>query len=489
MLVLSNKRGKNHPLPGREIRSKDDLQMEKYEVLFRNNTIGTSCFFKPMNPPPFSLTNVTEHNSHSACTSNDSNSVVITPGNQNKADNLPLPNYHDASTHEGNATHDAAILLTSIKNLAHKEISCKPRSVSIHLPSIPDLERHFKRPSSSPQQGITVDKVMMASFTKCIPRTSEACLTSRLSVPMSDTSRIRTVSMDSHHQFENEAQRSDSPPSRPKALIQVSKATTSSPQKYVPIQAVEHQSFCVSPNVPSSLSALHVIPTETLKSPKRNVDRRKRYLDAHKEEELEASHEDEENGSGILAECQNIVLNENVPRNGKQKHNHSGPPTKKQKLSATATTATSAARQTPKSQDHPQDSSANAKAILRKKFSWKNYPELEEFLIANREEYLRHSALNYTMEQKQYNNRLTERLIELASECGYVFDQDSFTFVSIRDRIRCYFKSYVQSRKKRGVIIGYAAKKAGLLDEQKLEKNSGSKAKIVSVSKPRGKKL
>ncbi|KAG7338475.1 hypothetical protein IV203_011105, partial [Nitzschia inconspicua] len=48
--------------------------------------------------------------------------------------------------------------------------------------------------------------------------------------------------------------------------------------------------------------------------------------------------------------------------------------------------------------------------IHRKKFSWKNYPEWEAFLIANREEYLRHSALNYTVQQKQYNNRLTERL-------------------------------------------------------------------------------
>eukprot|EP00428_Durinskia_dybowskii_P045903 CAMPEP_0170340442 /NCGR_PEP_ID=MMETSP0116_2-20130129/71327_1 /TAXON_ID=400756 /ORGANISM="Durinskia baltica, Strain CSIRO CS-38" /LENGTH=245 /DNA_ID=CAMNT_0010593957 /DNA_START=62 /DNA_END=796 /DNA_ORIENTATION=+ len=44
-------------------------------------------------------------------------------------------------------------------------------------------------------------------------------------------------------------------------------------------------------------------------------------------------------------------------------------------------------------------------------FSWKNYPELEAFLIANREEYLRHSALNYTVQQKQYNNRLTEQLL------------------------------------------------------------------------------
>jgi hypothetical protein len=100
-------------------------------------------------------------------------------------------------------------------------------------------------------------------------------------------------------------------------------------------------------------------------------------------------------------------------------------------------------------------------------------------LIANREEYLRHSALNYTMQQKQYNNRLTERLIELAAEHGYVFDKDAFSFVVVRDRIRCYFKSYVQSAKKRGVIIGYAARKAGLLTEEELEKSAGITGRIV----------
>eukprot|EP00934_Nitzschia_sp_Nitz4_P007021 Nitzschia sp. Nitz4//scaffold45_size130396//12977//14086//NITZ4_003429-RA/size130396-snap-gene-0.134-mRNA-1//-1//CDS//3329552338//7011//frame0 len=106
--------------------------------------------------------------------------------------------------------------------------------------------------------------------------------------------------------------------------------------------------------------------------------------------------------------------------------------------------------------------------IGRKKFSWKNYPELEAFLIANREEYLRHSALNYTVQQKQYNNRLTEQLLELAAEHGYIFDEVEFSFVTVRDRIRCYFKSYVQSAKKRGITVGYAARKAGLLSDDDL---------------------
>lgn len=90
------------------------------------------------------------------------------------------------------------------------------------------------------------------------------------------------------------------------------------------------------------------------------------------------------------------------------------------------------------------------KTILRKKFSWKHYPELERFLIANRDEYLRHSSMNYTAEQKQYNNWLTEQLLAVAAEHHYVFDQEEFNFVAIRDRIRCYYKSYVQTARKRG---------------------------------------
>lgn len=112
----------------------------------------------------------------------------------------------------------------------------------------------------------------------------------------------------------------------------------------------------------------------------------------------------------------------------------------------------------------PSEEPRQKTIILRRKFSWKHYPELEAFLIANREEYLRHSALNYTIQQKQYNNRLTERLLELAARHNYVFDEEVFSFVAVRDRIRCYYKSYVQSAKKRGVLIGYGSKKKlGLL--------------------------
>lgn len=107
--------------------------------------------------------------------------------------------------------------------------------------------------------------------------------------------------------------------------------------------------------------------------------------------------------------------------------------------------------------------------------------ELEAFLVANREEYLRHSALNYTIQQKQYNNRLTERMLELAADHGYIFDESEFSFVTVRDRIRCYFKSYVQSAKKRGIIIGYAARKAGLLSTEELERSAETKGEIFSA--------
>ena len=115
------------------------------------------------------------------------------------------------------------------------------------------------------------------------------------------------------------------------------------------------------------------------------------------------------------------------------------------------------------------------KTVLRKKFSWKHYPELERFLIANRDEYLKHSSMNYTAEQKQYNNWLTERLLEVAAEHHYAFDPEDFNFVAIRDRIRCYYKSYVQTARKRGLNLpSKAAEGAGVPPSSKKAKTRSS---------------
>lgn len=74
-------------------------------------------------------------------------------------------------------------------------------------------------------------------------------------------------------------------------------------------------------------------------------------------------------------------------------------------------------------------------------------------MIENRDDYLKFSSRNYTVEQKQFNNHLTERLIDLAEKHNYIFDQEDFNFVAIRDRIRCYYKSYVQTARKRGLAL------------------------------------
>jgi len=116
--------------------------------------------------------------------------------------------------------------------------------------------------------------------------------------------------------------------------------------------------------------------------------------------------------------------------------------------------------------------------VLPAKFSWKKYPELEQFLLVNRDQYLQHSALNYTFEQKRYNNELTQRLLKLASDCGYYFDRKIFSFVAVRDRIRCYYKSYVQSMKKKGIIIGYAATKKHTATTKKKKKSNVSSKNV-----------
>jgi hypothetical protein len=92
------------------------------------------------------------------------------------------------------------------------------------------------------------------------------------------------------------------------------------------------------------------------------------------------------------------------------------------------------------------------KGTLRKKFSWKSFPELETYLIDHRAQYLEYSAsLNYTKAQKIYNNKLTQGLLDLAAAEGYTFE--GFSFAAVRDRIRCFYKSYVQAtkKKKRGI--------------------------------------
>ena len=101
--------------------------------------------------------------------------------------------------------------------------------------------------------------------------------------------------------------------------------------------------------------------------------------------------------------------------------------------------------------------------IIRKKFVWKDYPKLEEYLIAKRTDFFRRSFRHSTsparyadtVGQQNFNNRLTEGLLELAAKLNYVFDETCFDFASVRNRIRTYYTSKVYYSKKQGVdIIG-----------------------------------
>jgi hypothetical protein len=98
--------------------------------------------------------------------------------------------------------------------------------------------------------------------------------------------------------------------------------------------------------------------------------------------------------------------------------------------------------------------------------------------------------MNYTQEQKQYNNDLTERLLEVANKHNYEFDPNDFNFVSIRDRIRCYYKSYVQNCKKRGITVpckDTEGKKVKLPNESELHDDdaAGSEPKENDTSESR----
>jgi hypothetical protein len=54
------------------------------------------------------------------------------------------------------------------------------------------------------------------------------------------------------------------------------------------------------------------------------------------------------------------------------------------------------------------------------------------------------------VQQRQFNNNLTERLLEVATQYGYLFDTQDFTFVTVRDRIRCFYNCFVYSQKRKG---------------------------------------
>ena len=98
-------------------------------------------------------------------------------------------------------------------------------------------------------------------------------------------------------------------------------------------------------------------------------------------------------------------------------------------------------------QRHQFERSINSKPIiLQKTFFFRDYHELEDYLLSNRTEYLESKG---NTEQRNYTNNLTKGLLELAAKLNYVFDESCFDFVAVRKRVVSFYNSFVQNSKKR----------------------------------------
>ncbi len=305
-------------------------------------------------------------------------------------------------------THDVAALLTSIRNLIHKEDTSDPVSV---MPKLPSFKKHSKRDN---------DKMEVQHI--------------RASLSLART-RIRAVANDTHSTIDS--------------------SQCSAASIHVDMDKEDNRSKPCADALPPSLPPfpkLEVMGGTRSPRCRRGLALRKRQpledcsnfflIDTDDEN---SSEDKDAHGRSSKSKSQTSVVKRPKPRvttasvRSQEIDNHESKTTPSTTYTRVSTITAMNTTTTP----------GMSKFILRKSFSWKSYPELEAFLIENRDEYFQHSALNYTMEQKLYNNRLTGRMIVIAKSCGYVFDPDFFTFSKIRDRIRCYFKTYVQSLKKR----------------------------------------
>lgn len=413
---------------------------KKYESFFIRQRNGIDNRFTPSNPPPFTLSQVQEREPFKT---NDAYfekmpACVASSENRVSKEEQVLETLY---TSTGQDTHRAALLLTSIRNLiVEDELQDSNQCPSFMLPNISHTEKKMK--------GKDRKNVRIAKFSQ-----KNKLISSRLPPLSTLQNRIRSVSMDFRSYEKN-----------------VSTLHTPRPQILKEGKPV----FVSPPTSPSLRPVSFSVTDEPLLKKRKDPDTKKRTRNELIKTSNFSSDKDEPNS---------------LPAHFLKKPKPNTPLSKnsKAKTKVVDSSSITSSNQLLRYSTLSSAKKLVPKAILKKKFSWKNFPELERFLIENREEYLRHSALNYTMQQKQYNNRLTERLIEVATQFGYAFDEEAFTFVTIRDRIRCYFKSYVQSRKKRGVIIGYAARKAGLLAGKEVERNIITKmnTKTPSLTKRR----
>jgi hypothetical protein len=100
-------------------------------------------------------------------------------------------------------------------------------------------------------------------------------------------------------------------------------------------------------------------------------------------------------------------------------------------------------------------------------FVWAHYPPLEALLKENMEEYYNLSMSKcQSAKQQLFNNTLVDLVRDKATQYKWVFPTDRRT---LRDRIRCYFKTHLQNAKKRlRTLLRNPAKRANAKNLLKL---------------------
>lgn len=108
-----------------------------------------------------------------------------------------------------------------------------------------------------------------------------------------------------------------------------------------------------------------------------------------------------------------------------------------------------------------------------------------EFLRKNEADYFQKSAVfGYTIHHKHYTSQFTKNFLEFATENGYFFDENVFSFADVRSRITLHYSRRQSYFKKKGAIVGYASRKvvsnAGI-EEQPINSELKDSSKFGTV--------
>eukprot|EP00536_Pseudo-nitzschia_multiseries_P015528 jgi/Psemu1/312254/fgenesh1_kg.904_\ len=135
--------------------------------------------------------------------------------------------------------------------------------------------------------------------------------------------------------------------------------------------------------------------------------------------------------------------------------------------------------------------------VVQKSFFWAHYPPLELVLKKHMAEYYELSTHQCQSRQQQaFNNYMVGLVKDVAERQEWKF-ADSFCDKSLRDRIRCYYKTHIQNAKKRlRTMVRNPTKKANarhlcehldLIEKHRVEEEREKKAKTVQPNAKKSK--